>query len=75
MQSATTFFNNGKCYLPDQENACHHAKKFTETGLEPFIKYITRPILADFCCREEISCLNLYINDSRDRSGFLIDQF
>ena len=71
-QSATTFFNNDKCCLRDQGNVWHHTKKFTETGLDPFIKYLIRPISADFCCHERISCLNLDITDSRDCSAFLI---
>ena len=33
MESATTFFNNGRCCLPDQENVWHHATKFTEEDL------------------------------------------
>ena len=70
MQSGTTFFDNDKC-LPDPGNVGYHTKKLTETGLDLFIKYIIRPIFADFCCREGISCLNLDINDSRDRSAFL----
>ena len=39
MQSGTTFFDNDKC-LPDQGNVGYHTKKFTETGLDLFIKYI-----------------------------------
>ena len=67
-QSGTNFCNHGKYCLPDQGNVWHHTKKFTETGLDPFIKYHIRPFFAEFCCREGISCLNLDINDSRDRS-------
>ena len=40
MQTATTFFNNAKCYLPDQGNVCHYTKKFTKTGLDTYIEYL-----------------------------------
>ena len=72
MKSATTFFNNGKCCLPDQGNVWHHAKKFTKTGFDPFIKYLTEPIFTDFSCCEGISCLNSDENDSRDRGALFI---
>ena len=72
MKSATTFFNNGKCCLPDQGNVWHHAKKFTKTGFDPFIKYLTEPIFTDFSCCEGIPCLNSDVNDSRDRCALFI---
>ena len=40
MQTASTFFNNAKCYLPDQGNVCHYTKKFTKTGLDTYIEYL-----------------------------------
>ena len=65
------FFNNEKYCLPGQGNVGHDAKKFIETGLDPFIKYFVRTFFADFDCCVDFSWLNSGINDFRDCSPFL----
>ena len=42
-QLAANFFNNNCCF-PFQGHFCHYTNKFTETGLDFFIKYLLGPI-------------------------------
>ena len=62
-QSAMTFNNDKRC-LPDQGNVWYDTKKFTETGIDPFIKYLIRLICGDFCCHEGISLVLIRISEA-----------
>ena len=58
-QPGASFFKNIKCYFSEQWNIGRHSNKFTETGLQLFIKCLLRVIHADFCCLESLSFYQL----------------
>ena len=53
-------------------NVVYLIREASDITLRNLLKYLIRPIFADFSCREGISCLKSDIKNSRDRSAFFV---